>query len=81
MFLNCYKYLFIIFILEFNDCRPNPCLNGTCIDQDNTYACYCFDGYKGTHCDGKIFFLKISFLMFSACVAYKFYVFQLVQSF
>ena len=40
--------------LEFNNCHPDPCMNGTCMDQDNTYTCSCFDGYKGTNCDGKL---------------------------
>ena len=40
--------------LEFNNCHPDPCMNGTCMDQENSYTCSCFDGYKGTNCDGKI---------------------------
>ena len=38
---------------EFNNCYPDPCVNGSCIDGDNTYSCSCFDGYKGMVCDGK----------------------------
>ena len=38
---------------EFNNCYPDLCINGTCIDGDNTHTCSCFDGYKGVDCDGK----------------------------
>ena len=38
---------------EFNNCYPDPCVNGTCMDGDNTYSCSCFDGYKGTNCERK----------------------------
>ena len=41
------------FFPEFNNCHPNPCINGTCEDLNSIYICSCFDGYKGTNCDGK----------------------------
>ena len=43
----------MILFSEFNNCYPDPCVNGTCKDGHNTYTCSCFDGYKGTDCDGK----------------------------
>ena len=44
----------MINLLEFNNCYHDPCVNGTCIDGDNTYTCSCYDGYRGTDCDGKL---------------------------
>jgi hypothetical protein len=34
-----------------DDCDPNPCVHGTCIDLLNTYECICSDGWTGTNCD------------------------------
>ena len=45
---QCYN-----FILDIDDCFPDPCLNGgTCIDGINTYTCQCSDGYSGVNCGG-----------------------------
>ncbi|ESO98140.1 hypothetical protein LOTGIDRAFT_52132, partial [Lottia gigantea] len=33
--------------VDINDCEPNPCLHGTCIDQLLAYECVCPQGYKG----------------------------------
>ena len=46
-------------------------MNGTCIDQDNTYTCSCFDGFKGTNCDGKLSHFCGSHLCF-ICLYYVF---------
>ena len=59
--------------LGFNNCHPNPCVNGTCMDQDNTYTCSCFDGYKGNDCDGKFcsyWRFHLCFSVSSVCLHY-----------
>ncbi|XP_027013989.1 vitamin K-dependent protein C-like [Tachysurus fulvidraco] len=33
-----------------NQCIPNPCENGVCVDQFQKYVCVCNPGYEGKHC-------------------------------
>ncbi|XP_028513086.1 neurogenic locus Notch protein [Exaiptasia diaphana] len=33
-----------------DDCVPNPCTNGKCIDGVNSYTCECIPGYAGKNC-------------------------------
>jgi hypothetical protein len=51
------KLKFILFDIkklkiDINECLSSPCQNGgTCIDLENSYACYCPDGYfRPTFC-------------------------------
>ena len=37
-------------IIDINDCEPDPCMHGSCIDGINLYACMCDPGYSGTNC-------------------------------
>ena len=37
--------------IDIDDCDPNPCQNGNCIDGLNTFACMCTSGYTGGVCD------------------------------
>ncbi|XP_028831174.1 vitamin K-dependent protein C [Denticeps clupeoides] len=34
-----------------NQCIPNPCVNGNCVDKFQSYECLCFHGYEGKHCN------------------------------
>ncbi|XP_029381576.1 vitamin K-dependent protein C [Echeneis naucrates] len=34
-----------------NQCNSNLCVNGTCVDLFQAYACRCNSGYEGKHCD------------------------------
>lgn len=39
-------------LIDVNDCKENPCLNGgTCIDGINNYQCICKEGWEGVHCN------------------------------
>ena len=39
------------YVLDINDCDPNPCQNGgTCADGVNNYSCSCLGGYTGNNC-------------------------------
>ena len=39
------------FVLDGNECNPNPCLNGgTCVDGISSYTCRCRPSYSGTNC-------------------------------
>lgn len=45
-----YKFL-LIFILDFDDCDPNPCHNnGNCKDLMDDFSCTCPRGFKGKTC-------------------------------
>ena len=45
----------IMFLLDINDCKPNPCEHGSCNDEVNGYNCDCEVGWEGKDCDeGKI---------------------------
>ena len=37
------QYLF--FIVDTDDCSPDPCLYGTCIDEVSDFTCSCYVGY------------------------------------
>lgn len=41
---------------DINECLSSPCQNGgTCIDLENSYACYCPDGYfRPTFCPASL---------------------------
>ncbi|XP_061097082.1 vitamin K-dependent protein C [Conger conger] len=34
-----------------NQCEKNPCVNGTCVDQFQSYVCKCDLGFEGRNCD------------------------------
>ena len=38
-------------ILETDNCSPNPCVNGNCINQVGNYMCACPAGWSGINCD------------------------------
>ena len=45
------------FLVDINDCSPEPCQNGaTCIDDVNQYTCSCDEGYEGTDCETSEYF-------------------------
>ncbi|CAG5095668.1 Similar to eys: Protein eyes shut (Drosophila melanogaster) [Cotesia congregata] len=33
------------------NCTSDPCMYGICLDNDNSYSCYCIDGYTGINCE------------------------------
>ena len=37
-----------------NECRSNPCLHGSCIDDIGKYTCSCKPGYTGINCEHDI---------------------------
>lgn len=40
------------FVLDGNDCSPNPCQNGgICVDGCASYTCQCPSNYTGTNCE------------------------------
>ncbi|KAL2097933.1 hypothetical protein ACEWY4_007140 [Coilia grayii] len=34
-----------------NQCNPNPCVNGTCMDKFQSFECSCSPGFEGKYCD------------------------------
>ena len=36
---------------NINDCDPDPCNHGNCVDLIDGYVCHCDPGYTGTHCE------------------------------
>lgn len=41
----------IFSILDINECRTQPCKNGTCTDGVDSYYCDCEPGFNGTQCE------------------------------
>lgn len=37
-------------VSDGNQCDPNPCQNGTCVDQYQSYFCVCIAGFEGKYC-------------------------------
>ena len=56
--------LLLFFFLDIDDCSPNPCQNnGICMDQTNSYVCFCLNDYTGTNCQtGKFHFCFFFFM-------------------
>ncbi|XP_043476910.1 protein eyes shut isoform X2 [Leptopilina heterotoma] len=43
---------FIITVSSTIHCNSHPCVNGICLDENNSsYSCYCIDGYTGLNCE------------------------------
>ncbi|XP_066509082.1 vitamin K-dependent protein C-like [Hoplias malabaricus] len=40
--------------VDGNQCIPNPCQNGPCVDQYQSYVCNCNPGFEGKHCQIQI---------------------------
>ena len=36
--------------MNINDCEPNPCKHGVCIDKINAFHCLCHPGFTGPKC-------------------------------
>lgn len=50
--LDFHKSRYSLILIDVNDCKENPCLNGgTCIDGINNYQCICKEGWEGVHCN------------------------------
>ena len=57
---QCGSYLTYDYILDINECSPNPCKNGgTCQDTICSYSCTCPNGYTGTNCQYQTTYLKV----------------------
>ena len=53
----CIIYQHRIFFSGKARCYPNPCRNsGACTALEHGYICTCPMGYKGGHCEGRLFF-------------------------
>ncbi|XP_060560441.1 fibropellin-1-like [Ruditapes philippinarum] len=39
---------------ETSPCDPNPCVNGFCIEDGQSYHCECKPGWEGPHCDADV---------------------------
>ena len=50
----CNSIISVLSILTFtdiDDCSPDPCYHGSCVDGVDSYRCTCITGYTGTLCD------------------------------
>ena len=56
VYITLIRSLYIIFVLDVDDCMSNPCENdGNCTDGVNEYLCACVPGYTGADCEtGKL---------------------------
>ncbi|XP_062380655.1 vitamin K-dependent protein C-like [Sardina pilchardus] len=42
---------FWIVYKDGNQCEPNPCIEGTCMDKFQSFECLCHPGYEGRYCN------------------------------
>ena len=48
---HSYEDKSVIFVLDVNECKSNPCENGgTCTNAVNGYTCKCVPGYTDKTC-------------------------------
>src|SRR5690242_15388195 len=40
----------LLLVCAANECSSSPCMQGTCLDLVNAFACSCVYGYTGTVC-------------------------------
>ena len=40
--------------VNINECRPSPCVHGSCNDLIDDYHCVCSPGWEGKNCDSDI---------------------------
>ena len=45
------KGIIIFFLSDADECESSPCINGTCIDQLNSFHCICQPGFSGKNCE------------------------------
>lgn len=44
--------MIVDFVIDINDCLGKPCKNGgTCIDDVDSFRCFCSSGWEGELCD------------------------------
>ena len=56
------------FVLDGNECNPNPCLNGgTCVDGISSYTCRCRPSYSGTNLGGCLAIFEFTLAMDAIC--------------
>ena len=42
---------FIFYFIGTNQCASNPCVNGNCRNDGDSYQCQCKTGYEGRNCE------------------------------
>ena len=48
---RCSPLIAFSFLLDIDDCQPNPCRNGGfCVDGNNNFSCICAPGFNGDNC-------------------------------
>ncbi|XP_048845592.1 vitamin K-dependent protein C [Brienomyrus brachyistius] len=45
---------FWVVYTDGNQCEPNPCVNGSCVDQFKSFTCKCNQGFEGKLCDHNV---------------------------
>lgn len=69
--LHIYNFSFCRFTgelcdLEIDECSPNPCVHGTCVDKLSGFQCNCDSGYLGDVCQ-EINFCQPNLCQFGNC--------------
>ena len=59
----------MIVFTDIDDCSPDPCSYGTCLDGVDGYRCVCLVGYTGTRCDISKLYIAIKSQTFSLWIS------------
>ena len=52
MYSVTHEVVVLLYFLDVNECRSNPCLHGgMCLNKPNEYECDCPHGWEGVNCE------------------------------